>query len=231
MEFYTVSARGVDEDTANFLGIQERVVMWTAGGQLNLAAKCRFGLVLSGPSRLETSHGLSAELPSGCFFSTTGAIKISNGAGVLIESDASNPMEIMGGPVEQRGRLRYIDGCTDTLLLSPPRLGDACLNALFFPKNIHQTTHTHPSARIGAVLSGKGVCRTPSGQVTLYPGLVFVIPPGASHAFSTSDSEMVVVAFHPDSDFGPKDEDHPMINRTMVNGCSANLIDSIRTVS
>ena len=40
------------------------------------------------------------------------------------------------GKVESTGRLSYIDGCTDTLLISPPRKGDACLNHLHFPKNI-----------------------------------------------------------------------------------------------
>jgi hypothetical protein len=40
---------------------------------------------------------------------------------------------------------------------------------------------------------------------------------------------MDVIAFHPDSDFGPEDENHPMINRTIVNGVSANAIDEIKT--
>jgi hypothetical protein len=40
---------------------------------------------------------------------------------------------------------------------------------------------------------------------------------------------MRVVAYHPDSDFGPQDEDHPMINRTIVDGVSASKIDAIRT--
>ena len=40
---------------------------------------------------------------------------------------------------------------------------------------------------------------------------------------------MNVVAFHPDSDFGATDINHPMINRTIVDGISANSIDSIRT--
>jgi len=25
-----------------------------------------------------------------------------------------------------------------------------------------------------------------------------------------------VIAWHPDSDFGPRDDDHPMINRTLI---------------
>jgi len=38
-----------------------------------------------------------------------------------------------------------------------------------------------------------------------------------------------VIAFHPDSDFVPQDEDHSMINRTMVDGVSANKLHKIRT--
>jgi len=40
---------------------------------------------------------------------------------------------------------------------------------------------------------------------------------------------MDVIAFHPDSDFGATDIDHPMINRTIVDGVSANQIEEIRT--
>ena len=58
---------------------------------------------------------------------------------------------------------------------------------------------------------------------------MFRIPFEGNHKFRTFDSEMRVIAYHPDSDFGPQDEDHPMINRTMVDGVSANKIDKIRT--
>jgi hypothetical protein len=40
---------------------------------------------------------------------------------------------------------------------------------------------------------------------------------------------MVVMAYHPDSDFGPEDENHPMINRTIVDGMSAAGLAAIRT--
>ena len=41
--------------------------------------------------------------------------------------------------------------------------------------------------------------------------------------------EMDVVAFHPDSDTGPQPDDHPMVNRTIVDGVSATNIAAIRT--
>jgi hypothetical protein len=151
----------------------------------------------------------------------------------------------IGGPIEESGRLNYIDGCTDSLLIPPVKLGDPCFNHLHFPTNIEQTPHTHPSHRIGIVARGKGICVTPFGNLPLQEGMIFVIKEwdGVSfekaedgnvyeignHCFYTQEEGMDVIAFHPDSDFGPQDENHPMINRTIVKGISANSIDTIRT--
>jgi len=119
-----------------------------------------------------------------------------------------------GGPIESMGRLRYIDGCSDTLLAAPARLGDPCLNLLHFPPGINQTFHVHPSVRAGVVARGAGWCETPHGMSPLEPGLFFSIPANGVHRFLTGDSSMDVIAYHPDSDWGPTDEAHPMLNRT-----------------
>lgn len=155
------------------------------------------------------------------------------------------PMFVVGGPLEREGRLAYIDGCTDSLLIPPVKMGDPCLNHLHFPAHIDQTAHTHPSHRIGVVVSGRGECITPFGNIPLEPGYLFVIKewdgiststgldgktyPVGEHCFRTFEGEMDVIAFHPDSDFGATDEFHPMVNRTIVDGVSANGIDAIRT--
>lgn len=151
----------------------------------------------------------------------------------------------IGGVVEAKGRLKYIDGCTDSLLIPPVKKGDPCLNHLHFPKNITQTAHTHPSHRIGIVIRGEGECVTPFGNLPLVEGCIFVIKEydgkekdkgldgniyeAGTHKFDTKESSMDVIAFHPDSDFGAEDEFHPMINRTIVNGVSANAIKDIQT--
>ncbi|MCX4026877.1 cupin domain-containing protein [Endozoicomonas sp. SM1973] len=127
-------------------------------------------------------------------------------------------MHIMGGPIEQTGRLRYIDGCTDSLLCSPPLAGDPCLNLLHFPTNITQTQHTHPSVRAGMIVRGCGVCCTEKDTIELHEGMIFIIPTGAVHNFKTTQQSMDVIAYHPDSDWGPTHEEHPMINRTWVGG-------------
>ena len=36
------------------------------------------------------------------------------------------------------------------------------------------------------------------------------------HSFKTSDNYMDIIAFHPDSDTGPTDGNHSMINRTFI---------------
>lgn len=139
-------------------------------------------------------------------------------------------MMVIGGPLEERGRLRYIDGCTDSLLVPPVRLGDPCLNGLWFPLLTQQTTHTHPSMRIGMVVRGRGRCVTDEDDYELRPGMRFLIHADGDHRFETpSDSGLTVVAWHPDSDCGPTDVDHPMVRRTMVEGVSAALRPELQT--
>jgi hypothetical protein len=135
----------------------------------------------------------------------------------------------LGGPVEKVGRLRYIDGCSDTLLIPPPLLGDPCFNLLHFPVGITQTKHTHPSVRCGLIHGGAGKCLTDDGIEDLLPGRMFILAPDAVHAFITEDSSMDLTVFHPDTDYGPTHENHPMLNRTIVEGVSAREIDKIRT--
>jgi hypothetical protein len=60
--------------------------------------------------------------------------------------------------------------------------------------------------------------------------MAFIIHQEGVHKFRTGpDSIMVVIAYHPDSDFGPEDQNHPMINRTIVQGVSAAQLTEIQT--
>lgn len=168
-------------------------------------------------------------LPAETYFALQGPIEISGADGFAVVRKGFVGLNAIGGPVERTGRLKYIDGCTDTLLVAPTKLGDPCLNLLHFPPGIEQTRHTHPSNRVGMIASGRGRCITPHGNVNLLPGVVFVIPKNAEHSFATVEDELRVIAFHPDSDTGPTDEDHPMVRRTIVDGVSASLLPAIRT--
>lgn len=135
---------------------------------------------------------------------------------LLINAKGYRGMRAAGGPLEATGRLRYIDGCSDTGLIGPIRQGDPCLNHLHFPPGIVQTLHTHPSVRIGLVARGRGLCRAPTGDFPLEPGSVFIIPTGAVHGFTTEAETMDIIAFHPDSLVGPTDERHQMLEATQM---------------
>ncbi|MGX9239608.1 cupin domain-containing protein [Pantoea ananatis] len=188
-----------------------------------------FGYVYEGTLSLENESG-SFILKEGMYFSSPGKTTLyGDGRGIAVSRVDYFGFFNIGGPVEKQGRLKYIDGCTDSLLISPVTMGDSCLNLLYFPSGVNQTQHTHPSLRAGIVIRGQGECITPEGSTPLIPGLVFIIPAEAIHGFHTYGSDMSIIAFHPDSDFGPTDESHPMINRTIVDGVPANAIESIRT--
>lgn len=124
------------------------------------------------------------------------------------------------GWVEEQGRLSYIDGCTDSLLIYPPRQGDPSLNLLYFPSGIEQSRHLHPSIRIGCVISGAGESDTwdQHGIQTnaLEVGSNFCLEENELHRFRTSTSSMTVIAWHPDGDWGPTDHNHTMLNRTYI---------------
>ena len=175
-----------------------------------------YGMVTEGQAELEDASIGPFPLASGAFFVVPDGGTISGGSGLVITLAGYRGLRQIGGPLETTGRLRYIDGCSDTLLVCPPRVGEPCLNHLHIPPHTDQTPHTHPSARIGVILRGAGECRTPDGVYPLQPGMGWYIPTGCLHSFFTEDQPLDVIAWHPDSDFGPRDDDHPMINRTVI---------------
>lgn len=202
--------------------------------QLRIAADgTHFGFVASGGVSICSGLMPDFVMAAGNYFALTGPLTLTpqsaDSAGIVMTRLDYLGLNQVGGPIEKEGRLKYIDGCTDTLLVAPPRKGDACLNLLHFPPGIDQTSHSHPSLRCGVVASGRGVCVGDSGTLQLETGMGFMIPAGAMHKFQTDDSSMSVIAYHPDSDFGPEDDDHPMINRTIVAGQSARFNREIRT--
>lgn len=175
-----------------------------------------FGMVTTGQTQLRDAETRVFDLSAGMFFVLPDGGVARGGSGLVIAWAGYQGLRQIGGPLEATGRLRYIDGCSDTLLVCPPRLGDPCLNHLHIPPRTDQTPHTHPSMRIGVILRGTGECRTPDGSYPLEPGMGWYIPTGCLHSFFTQDEALDVIAWHPDSDFGPRDDDHPMINRTQI---------------
>ena len=188
-----------------------------------------YGAVFTGTVTLRCRSG-SFTLGAGMVFCVPGQLELAGTGEVfgITQLGYSGVFQV-AGPAEQVGRLRYIDGCTDSLLIAPQVRGDPCLNHLHFPRHVDQTPHTHPSLRAGLILRGRGVCRLERKTIPLHAGHVFHLPPGLQHSFKTDDGAMDVIAFHPDSDCGPDHDDHPMVNRTIVDGVSARHLDRIRT--
>lgn len=185
------------------------------------ASGTHFGFVHRGEATLEIS-GRTYPLAEGMYFAAVGdACLKASGVAIVVSQKKHNGLFTLGGPIEPEGRLRYIDGCSDTLLIPPLVMGNACLNFLRIPPHTDQTYHTHPSFRFGIVAGGSGWCDSPAGVEELGAGKVFYIPTDGLHRFRTESESLSVIAFHPDSDFGPEDDNHPMVNKTIVDGVSA----------
>lgn len=187
--------------------------------QLVLESGTHFGFVFEGSATI-TFRESEYTLPSGMYFTIPGDGLVSPASreskGIVMSRLNYTGFFQIGGPVEEKGRLQYIDGCTDSLLISPVMFGDPCLNLLHIPPHTKQTQHTHPSLRLGMIISGSGICKTPEMDFPLSPGTLFYIPAGGLHSFHTDSDALRVIAWHPDSDFGPTHENHPMVNKTVI---------------
>ncbi len=196
---------------------------WSGAAIELSAAATHYIFVWSGSVKLEHSAAArhaSYLLQANMYASLHGEGTLQPGeapsAGIVISRIGYHGVFQLGGPIEARGRLRYIDGCTDSLLLAPPVCGDPCLNHLHIPAGTKQSAHTHPSLRVGIIVRGTGTCVTPTHTHALRAGMVFVLQAHGQHSFHTDTQALDVVVYHPDSDTGPSDEDHPMINRTFL---------------
>jgi mannose-6-phosphate isomerase-like protein (cupin superfamily) len=214
---YTDSVAFEDDDIA-VLGFAGRQQLCTAG--------TTFVVVAGGALTLSNDTG-HYQLGAGMYACAPASAAVTgrNCRALLVTAKHYRGIFALGGPAENGGRLRYIDGCSDTGLIQPLKRGDPCLNYLHFPGRTRQTPHHHPSHRVGLVLAGEGLCHHKganggaSGDWRTTPmarGSMWLIPAGAEHWFETADATLRVVAFHPDSEFGPTDEDHQMLNATLM---------------
>ncbi len=187
-----------------------------AGGELVLEPDLTHTvLAAQGQVQVQVQTG-SFGLAAGMYAVVPGEGRIAGGQGLVISTALHRGLFQLGGPPEATGRLAYIDGCSDTLLVCPPRLGEPCLNHLHLPADTLQTHHTHPSDRIGIIARGSGWACVDGQRVALRAGMGWWIRSGTAHHFETGGEGLDVLAWHPDSDFGPTDAGHPMINRTIL---------------
>ncbi len=200
------------------------------GNQVKLASEAtHFGFVYHGhPTLVRVNEDY--RLHPGMYFCLPGGGQIGgvDSSGFVISLDYRG-MFSLGGAIEPVGRFAYIDGGTSSVLIPPVRLGDPCLNVIYFPPHRDQTLHNHPSYRVGIIIAGSGEAETPEGITPLQPGMIFVIPTNSLHKFRTIDQPLIFVVFHPDSDAGLTHQNNPVLNRTMVEGISAAQIPEIQT--
>jgi quercetin dioxygenase-like cupin family protein len=215
-----------DPSTELLCDLSESAFPATLSGWRDTSLKLRsnathYGFVQSGIATLRW-QGQSYRLSEGMHFSLPGESSLeATGSGFVASRLDYVGLFQIGGPIEATGRLQYIDGCSDTLLIGPAVKGDPCLNLLHIPPGTRQTAHTHPTVRFGMIVGGRGICRSDTGEYPLRPGMIFAIAPDGIHSFNTTDQSLLVIAWHPDSDCGPTHDNHPMINRTIIDGVSA----------
>lgn len=191
-----------------------------------------FGYIYQGSCVLyRQTTGESYNLHSGMYFCLPGGGKLEGelSSGIAISSLNYQGMFSLGNPIEPTGRLAYINGGTNSLLIAPVMGGDPCLNAMYFPPGVNQTLHTHPSYRIGMVVMGRGELENQQTVIVLEPGMIFLIPADSLHKFRTIESNLTVIVFHPDSDIGFTRGDNLMLKRTIINGVSASELPDIQT--
>src|SRR5262249_1619789 len=99
-----------------------------------------YGIVTEGECVLRDRYGAFRLQTGMCFVGPWGCVVESGaGRGLVISRPGYWGLRQIGGPLEMEGRLQYIDGCTDTLLVCPPRLGEPCLNHLHIPPHTNQS--------------------------------------------------------------------------------------------
>lgn len=186
-------------------------------------ARTTFGFVVSGRAAVKTQQ-LSFELSAESYFCIPGGFDIDADGIVVLMSRIGYRGLFAAGSLEKCGRLSYLNGCSSTILVAPPRRGDPIFNHLHIPNGVAQTPHTHPTLRLGVVARGNGLARGYSSterkewSYLLTLGCVFHLPEQEVHSFYTTDpgQTLDIVTLHPDSDWGPTDDEHPMKNQTLI---------------
>jgi hypothetical protein len=173
---------------------------------------------LAGTARIRTK-GFDVTADVGTFGACPGPFDVVCQGLVIMFERISYRGLVSAGRLEDRGRLAFMDGCSDTVLIAPPQAGDPVLNHLHIPSTVKQSPHFHTSDRLGVVTGGSGVAwigRDDVSEVRLQRGSIFCVEAHEVHSFETNEESLDIVVFHPDSDWGPTDAVHPMRTRSVL---------------
>ncbi|MGB3401995.1 MAG: AraC family ligand binding domain-containing protein [Microcoleaceae cyanobacterium] len=235
LKFYSFQHHNIAEDLSHD---QFPVILriWKEESLDLPAVGTHFGFVYQGHPVLsrQTNQAWGEErysLHPGMYFClpNQGKIEGKNSAGIIISYLNYKGVFSLGGSLESTGRLAYIDGGTNSVLIPPILVGNPCINGMYFPPNINQTMHTHPSYRIGIIVEGSVEIETPKSSTHLESGSIFLIPANSLHKFNIHQKGLTAVMFHPDSNTGYTHQNNPMLKRTIVNGVSAANLSEIQT--
>lgn len=184
----------------------------------NTTANCDNNDTVYGMANLTNGQIDDISVKNGLFGFVSKSTLSITGSGVIIRTNIKKDFtRIAKANSSQAGILKYIDGCSNQELISPSVIYNPTIQYLFFPKNIEQTPHIHKSFRLGMVLHGEGVAVANDYEIKLKQHTIFMLPADENHYFKTTNSEMSLMVFHPDSDVGPTDELNNMIIRTLIN--------------
>lgn len=200
-----------------------------------------FGVVISGSAVISYSSIPPREIHAGEYFcirddSFSLSVEFPTSKCLVFSIKGYDGMNSVGGPLQSYARYKYLGGGFNSVLVHPVKAGDPALHHLLMPANTDQSKdilpngkesgfHTHPSLRVGIILSGSGECVVPGlAPVKLSKGKVFIIPTNCKHYFRTSLEDLHIIVFHPDSESGMTDENNLMRGNTFVGGLSAKHI-------
>ena len=118
----------------------------------------------------------------------------------------------IGGPVESTGRIGSTDGSSTTLLIAPPRMGDAELDLLHIPSSVTRGPSQHASCRFGVVLKGCCTLTINKQQTQLNIGSVFCIEAHESYSIKTLQSNATIIMYQPEGGWGPNEHNSQKLN-------------------
>lgn len=193
------------------------------------ADKTTFGYIYEGSAVLFRPGKEPNKLDAGMYFCLPGGGKLEGKSSGIGISHLNYQSLFSLGAIAPTGEFAYINGGTNSLLIAPVTGGDPCFNAMYFPPGVDQTLHTHPSYRIGMIITGGGKLEDRQTVLALKPGMTFLIGADSLHKFRTTETNLIAVVFHPDSDIEFTRGDNPMLKRTIVNGISASELPEIQT--
>ena len=141
-------------------------------------ASCSGGMKLAdGASHFIIAFGAALEVNTGeerehlrpeCFGVFSGpAVLEGDGRALVVSMDNYACPRLKGGPVEQEGRLRYVDGCSATILLSPPVKGEPCFNFMHLPaRSPRPCTRTKVCGSVSYFLEKASAKRLPRRSIS-----------------------------------------------------------------